>query len=193
MTAQIAAYPVRFEVPYPEDAGRLRILVRWFLAIPQILVAEVLGDLAALLAFFAFWLILFTKRYPEPLFNLVVGATRWQYNVTAYVLMHDKPYPPFSFDDGVYPDLSYNVIRQDEYNRWLPLVKWLLLVPHYITLALLGIAAAFVWLYAAIIVVITGQFPRGPFNFLLGVGRWSARVTAYFLLQTDRYPPFSMS
>jgi len=191
--AETTAYPVRFEVPYPEDCGRLRILIRWVLAIPQLLIASILQDLAQLLAFFALWTILFTRNYPESLFRLVVGATRWQYNVTAYVLMHDGPYPPFSFDDGVYPHLSYDVIRQDEYSRWLPLVKWFLLIPHYIVVSLLGVAALFVWLYAAIVVVFTGQFPRGPFNFLVGVGRWAARVSAYLLLQTDRYPPFSMS
>jgi len=193
MTTETAAYPVRFELAYPEDCGRLRILIRWILGIPQLFVANVLDDFANLLAFFAFWTILFTKRYPESLFRLVVGATRWQYNVSAYILMHDGPYPPFSFDDGAYPHLSYDVVRQDEYNRWLPLVKWILVIPHLLVLALLGFAGIFVWLYAAIVVVFTGRFPTGPFNYLAGVARWAARVTAYFLLLTDRYPPFSMA
>jgi len=187
------AYPVHFELAYPENAGRLRILIRWILAIPQILVASILQDFAQLLAFLAFWVILFTRRYPEPLFRLVVGATRWNLNVMAYVLMHDGPYPPFSFDDGAYPHLSYDVQRATEYNRWLPLVKWLLVIPHLLVLALLVVVAILLWLYAAVVVVATGRFPRGVYSYLVGVGRWSARVTAYLYLQVDRYPPFSFS
>jgi len=186
-------YPVRFELAYPEDAGRLRILIRWILAIPQILIASVLQDFAQLLAFLAFWVILFTRQYPEPLFRLVVGATRWNLNVMAYVLMHDRPYPPFSFDDGVYPHLTYDVQRAAQYNRWLPLVKWLLVIPHFVVLTVLVLLGVLLWLYAAAVVAATGTFPRGVFNYLVSVGRWSARVTAYLYLQVDQYPPFSFS
>lgn len=185
------AYPVRFEVAYPEITNRWMILVRWILAIPQLLVVEVLTSLAQLLAFLAFFVILFTKQYPEPLFRLVVGANRWGYNVMAYVLFHDSPYPPFSFEDGQYAHVSYDVERADEYHRWLPLVKWLLAIPHFIVLALLGFLGMLMWLYAAVVVVATGTFPRGVFDYLVGVGRWSARVSAYVYLQVDQYPPFS--
>ena len=185
-------YPVRFEVAYPEETGRWLILVRWLLGIPQLLVAELMESLAQLLAFFAFWVILFTGKYPESLFRLVVGAQRWIYNVYCYVLFHDGPYPPFTFDEGVYPHLDYDVRRQEQYTRWLPLVKWLLAIPHYIVLAVLGIVAIFVWLFSAVAVVVTGRFPRGAFDYLVGVGRWAARVNAYLLLQVDRYPPFSL-
>jgi len=193
MSTEIPAYPVTFDVAYPEECGRFKILIRWFLAIPQLIVADVLENVAAVLAFFAFWVILFKKRFPEDMFRLVVGAMRWEYNVYAYVLFHDRPYPPFSFNDGAYPHVSYDVVRQEEYNRWLPLVKWILLLPHYIVLLFLTIAGAIVWLFAAVAVLVTGRFPRGMFGFLVGIGRWSARVTAYQLLQTDRYPPFSLS
>ncbi len=185
-------YPVRFEVAYPEETGRWLILARWLLGVPQLLVAELMQSLAQLLAFFAFWVILFTGKYPESLFRLVVGATRWIYNVYCYVLFHDGPYPPFSFDDGVYPHMAYDVQPQEQYNRWLPLVKWLLAIPHFIVLMVLGIVAVVVWLFSAVSVVVTGRFPRGAFDFLVGVGRWGARVNAYLLLQVDRYPPFSL-
>jgi hypothetical protein len=187
------AYPVRFDVAYPEESGRWLILVRWLLGIPQLIVANLLQDLVQILAFFAFWVILFTRNYPESLFRLVVGAMRWNYNVYAYVLFHDGPYPPFSLEAGAYPHLEYDVERQEQYNRWLPLVKWLLAVPHFIVLAFLWMAGGFVWLFCIFAVLVTGRFPRGAFNFLLGVGRWSARVSAYLMLQTDRYPPFSLS
>jgi hypothetical protein len=71
-------------------------------------------------------------------------------------------------------------------------VKWLLLLPHYIAIAVLGVVAILVWMYAVAAVLVTGRFPAGPFRFLVGVGRWGARVNAYLLLQTDRYPPFSL-
>jgi Domain of unknown function (DUF4389) len=193
MTAPSTAYPVLFEIDYPENPGRLSILVRWILAIPQFIVASILARLAQLLAFFALFTILFTKRYPEGMFRLVVGAYRWQYNVTIYALIHPSPYPPFSMDAGVYPHFRYDVTRSDEYNRWLPLVKWLLAIPHYIVLTFLGLLAIVVGVYSVLAVVFTGTFPRGAFDYLVGFGRWAARVTAYLLLQVDQYPPFSMS
>ncbi|MSQ41673.1 MAG: DUF4389 domain-containing protein [Dehalococcoidia bacterium] len=185
-------YPVRFELDYQEQVSRGLILVRWLLVIPQLLVVNVLSNLAAVLAFLAFWVILFKSRYPESIFRLVVGATRWQYNVCAYALFRDGPYPPFSFDAGAYPHLRYDVSRQERYNRWLPLVKWLIVVPHYVALGFLVFVGVFVWLFAVVAVVVTGRFPRGAFYYLVGVGRWGARVTAYILLQVDAYPPFSM-
>lgn len=186
-------YPVTLEVAYPEVASRGLILVRWLLAIPQFFVAQVLKNLAQVLAVLALFAILFTGQYPEPLYRLVVGATRWQFNVYAYVLFHDRPYPPFAFESGIYPHLQYDVPRQERYNRWLPLVKWLLAVPHYIALAALGVLAIFAWLFTVVAVVATGRYPRGLFDFIVGVGRWGVRVNAYALmLQTDRYPPFSL-
>ena len=193
MAAAPTTYPVRFEVAYPEHSSRGLILVRWLLAIPQLVIASLLSDLAQVLAFLAFWVILFTGRYPESMFRLVVGATRWQYNVYAYALFHDGPYPPFSFDDGAYPHLRYDVARQERYSRWLPLVKWLLVLPHLIVLVVLVVIGFFAWLVAVVAVVVTGRFPRGIFDYLVGVGRWCARVSAYVLLETDRYPPFSMA
>lgn len=191
-TQSASAYPAVYEVDYPDDPGRFSILIRWLLALPQWIVASLLTQFAQVLAFFAFFTILFTTRYPEGMFRLVVGAYRWQYNVSVYALFHPKPYPPFSFDDGAYPHFRYDVIRQEQYNRWLPLVKWLLAIPHYIAVAFLGFIAVPVAVIAVVAVVITGTFPRWAFDYLVGVGRWSARVTAYLLLQVDAYPPFSL-
>lgn len=185
-------YPVTYEVSYPDDPGRFSILIRWLLAIPHLLIVTVLVYFAALLGFLAFFAILFTRSYPEGMFRLVVGIYRWQYNVNTYIYFHPSPYPPYSMDDGEYAHLRYEVMRQDQYNRWLPLVKWLLAVPHYVALTCLGFVAIFVGLSAAIAVVATRTFPRWAFDYLVGVGRWSARVNAYLLLQVDAYPPFSL-
>lgn len=187
-----SAYPVTFEIAYPDDPGRFSILIRWLLAIPHFIIVAILGSLAEILAFLAFFVILFTRSFPAGMFRLVVGVYRWEYNVSAYALFHATPYPPFSFEDGIYPHVRYDVVRQDEYKRWLPLVKWLLAIPHYIVLMLLGLAGCVVGLIAAITVVFTRRFPRWAFDYLVGVGRWSARVNAYLLLQVDAYPPFAL-
>jgi hypothetical protein len=188
----VAGYPVRFDVEYPEGGNRWMILVRWILAIPQLIIADLLGNLAQLLAFFAFFTILFTRRFPRGMFSLAVGCLRWTYNVYAYVLFHDQPYPPFSFDAGRYPHLVFEVPPREEYSRWLPLVKWLFAIPHFVVLALLGLIGFFVYLYVIVAVLITGRYPRGAFDYLVGVGRWSARVGAYIYLLVDEYPPFSL-
>jgi hypothetical protein len=93
----------------------------------------------------------------------------------------------------VHLEIDYPNVRQD-LNRWLPLVKWFLAIPHFITLAVLGIAAVFVVAIAWFAILLTGRYPKGLFDFVVGVGRWARRVQAYaFLLVTDGYPPFSMS
>jgi hypothetical protein len=89
--------------------------------------------------------------------------------------------------------LRLDIDRQEEYSRWLPLIKWLLLIPHLFVLALLGIGALFVVIFAFFAVLITGRFPRGAFDFLVGVYRWSVRLNAYARLMVDPYPPFSLA
>jgi hypothetical protein len=94
------------------------------------------------------------------------------------------------------PSAPYDVVtefdRQEEYNRWLPFVKWLLLIPHWFVLVFLGLGAFFALVYAWFAVLITGKFPQGVHKFVLGVYRWATRVSAYGLLMTDQYPPFSL-
>ena len=101
------------------------------------------------------------------------------------------PPPPVASGFGDYP-LQADVEHQGEYNRWLPLVKWFLLIPHYIVLIVLGIVAMFVTFISFFAVIITGRYPRGMFDFMVGVHRWAWRVQSYLLLMTDRYPPFTL-
>ncbi len=189
--ATTSEYPVRFDCSYPEGGNRFLILARWLLAIPHLVITSILMDLVALFAFFAFFTILFTRRYPEGMFRLAVGFQRWYYNTLAYVLFHDR-YPPFSVDEGEYAPLSFDVERPEQFNRWLPLVKWLLAIPHYVVVTVLSFFALFVYLYVWVAVLVTGRYPRGAFDFLVGVGRWTARMNAYVYLLTDEYPPFSL-
>jgi hypothetical protein len=191
MAATERAYPVRLDIAYPESLSRWLIFVKWLLAIPHLLIIYVLQLLVRVLTFLALFAILFTRKYPRGLFDLAVNAMRWNNNVNAYIFLMRDEYPPFTWEPGQYP-VTYEVDYPPELNRWLPLVKWLLAVPHYIALIFLGLASAVVILIAFFAILFTGKFPRGMFDFVVGVTRWSQRVTAYVILLTDEYPPFRL-
>jgi hypothetical protein len=185
------AYPLVFDVEYPERLSRLLIFVKWLLALPHWIILYGLGVLAGAITFVAWFAILFTGRYPRELFDLVVKSWRWQANVAAYVgLMRDE-YPPFSWEEGRYP-VRFQVEYPERLSRLLIFVKWLLALPHYIVLFLLGLAAYLAWIVAWWAILITGRFPRALFDFLVGLGRWNWRVQAYTNLLRDEYPPFSL-
>jgi hypothetical protein len=187
----IADYPLRFEVEYPEGGNRFLILIRWLLALPHLIVLYLLGIAAMVVTLIAWFAILFTGRYPDGLFRFAVGVSRWSANVSAYIFFHNA-YPPFSMQAGAYPPMLFEIEAQDSYSRLLIFVKWLLAIPHYIVLYFLQLIGYLVGLVMVIAVLVTGNYPRGMFDFLVGIGRWSARVNAYVLLLTDKYPPFSM-
>jgi hypothetical protein len=191
--ATAGSYPVRFDVPYPGRFLRWMVLVKWLLAAPHyVLLRYAFGPLQLACSGIAFFWILFTERYPRGLFDLWVGTERWNAQVGAYIgLMRDE-YPPFSWAPGAYP-VTYEVDYPDRLSRWLIFVKWLLLVPHYIVLLALWIAALVGYIIAFFAILFTQQFPRGLFDFLVGVDRWTYRVVAYFALLRDEYPPFGLS
>ena len=186
-----AAYPVEFDVEYPESPNRWMILVRWLLAIPHGFIINALQYVAFVFAAIAFFAILFTGRYPKGLADLVESWLRWTNNTYAYVLFLDR-YPPFSWNDGDYPAVTTRVERPLEYSRWLPLVKWLLAIPHLIVLTALQFIAFFVGIWLVVGVLVTGQYPQPAFEFLVGVMRWTTRVMAYLFLLVDEYPPFAL-
>ena len=190
MAAMASDYPVTFGVAYPESPNRFLILIRWLLALPHLIVLSVLGQLVGLATLAGFLAILITKNYPDALWRFSVGVLRWEQNVNAYVLFRDG-YPPFSMSEGRYEPVTFTVVKP-EFNRWLPLVKWLLVLPHVVILIALSVLAVVATLALALAVLFTGRYPRGLFDFLVGVGRWNVRVTAYGTLLVDRYPPFSL-
>ena len=189
--SSMTAYPVAFDVTYPEAPNRWLILVRWLLALPHYVVLSLLGILASLVWVVSFFTILFARSYPDSLYRFMVGVSRWSVNVTAYVLFLDR-YPPFSMEEGAYEGVTFSVERPD-FNRWLVLVKWLLVIPHAIVLGLLILIAKVALLPLALGVLVLGRYPRPLFDFLVGVGRWNARASAYMTFLVDRYPPFSLT
>ena len=185
-------YPLRFDIEYPEKLSRWLIFVKWLLALPHFLILYALGTVANVITFVAFFAILFTGRYPRGLFDFVVNIYRWQENVFAYYALFRDDYPPFSWEAGKYP-VTFEVDYPENLSRWLIFVKWLLAIPHIIVLVFLYVAAMVVWVIAWFAILFTGRFPRGLFDFLVGVNRWGLRVNAYgFLLLRDDYPPFSL-
>ncbi len=137
-------------------------------------------------------MILFRLRYPRWWFEFARELTRFQARVGAYLFLLTDRYPSTVEEQSVHLEVDYPEVQRD-LNRWLPLVKWLLAIPHYVVLVALFVFAVLVWVAAWFAILFTGRYPRPLFDYLVGVGRWALRVDAYaFLLVTDRYPPFSL-
>ena len=212
-------YAARLEIDYPEKLDKLTTFFRlvWIIPIAIILglisgsgqmvnnkiffdqagevvkrTRDSVGGLASGLAAATALMIIFRRRYPGWWFDFARELTRFQYRVCAYLLLLTDQYPSAVEGQSVHLEIDYPNMPND-LNRWMPLVKWLLAIPHYVVLAFLAIGAFFAVVVAWFAILFTGQYPRGLFDFVVGVGRWGLRVTAYaFLLVTDRYPPFSL-
>jgi hypothetical protein len=140
-------------------------------------------------------MILFRRKYPRWWFDWHLALSRFSYRVSSYLFLLRDEYPSTDEEQAVHLDLPYpyegGVLTV---NRWLPLVKWLLAIPHYIVLLFLVLVLLIVLLISWFAILIRGSMPRGLFDYIVGVMRWGLRVTAYaFLLVTDRYPPFRLS
>ena len=183
-------FPVQFDVEYPESLSRLTF-VKWILAIPHLIILYALNAVFEVISLIAFFAILFTGAYPEGLFKFNLGIMRWQANATAYMFLMRDEYPPFSFDAGLYP-VKLEIATPTNLQRWAPLYKWILAIPHFIILYFLFIAAFVAVIYAGIMVLISGKYPEGAFKFVVSVQRWSLKATTYAFFMHDEYPPFSL-
>ena len=184
-------YPLTYDVEYPEELSRWLIFVKVLLAIPHLIILYGLSVGTGAVTFIAWFVILFTKRYPRELFDFVVSVNRWSANVTAYVFLLRDEYPPFSLEGGRY-SVTYDVEYPEELSRWLIFVKWLLVIPHLIILLFLLIGMELALIVAWFAILFTKRFPESLFRFVVGVYRWQLRVNAYANLLRDEYPPFSL-
>ena len=138
-------------------------------------------------------MIVFRQRYPRWWFDFSRELARFGGRVGAYLLLLTDQYPSTVEEQSVHLEIEYPDVERD-LNRWLPLVKWLLAIPHYVVLLFLFVVVFIAAILAWFAILVTGSYPRVIFDFIVGVGRWGLRVEAYaFLLVTDRYPPFSLS
>jgi hypothetical protein len=184
------AYPARLEIVYPDRLNRLTTFFRPIMVIP---IAIIQSLLSTGLWFATLLMIVFRVKYPRWWFEFARELTRLNTRVGAYAALLTDKYPSTTKDQSVHLDVDYPDADKD-LNRWLPLIKWFLAIPHYIVLILLWIFAFFAVVIAWFAIVITGRYPKPLFDYVVGVMRWSLRVSAYmYLLVTDRYPPFSVS
>jgi hypothetical protein len=194
---QQEAYPVQFSVDYPDrPLERVSTAFRIFAAIPIliILLAIASGRATAggVLFLGTLLMIVFREKYPRWWFDWNLQISRFENRIFAYLALMDDRYPATDEEQSVHLDFSYPDVPRD-LNRWLPLIKWLLAIPHYIVLILLYVALLVSVIIVWFAIVFTGAYPRGLFDFAEGVFRWSNRVSGYaFLLVTDVYPPFRL-
>jgi hypothetical protein len=207
------AYPVEFSVDYPDRTlNRLTTFFRIFVAIPILILYGTIsgssgtwenaagdqvkyasGGTGGLLFIAPLLMILFRQKYPRWWFDWNLELQRFGNRVLAYLALMDDRYPSTDDHQSVHLDYIYPNVPQD-LNRWLPLIKWLLAIPHYIVLAFLTLAAIVVLFIAWLAILFTGHYPRSMFDFVEGVVRWYNRVAGYaFTLVTDQYPPFRLS
>ena len=201
--AGAAPYPVQFSVEYPaRDLNRLTTGLRLIVAIPILILAATVGGHAPGAAIAAatggvlflapLLMIVFRQKYPRWWYDWNLELLRFSNRIGAYLALMDDRYPSTDDQQSVHLELEYPDAREG-LNRWLPLVKWLLAIPHYIVLFFLSIGAFFAVVFAWFAVLFTGRYPRGLFDFVEGVIRWHNRVEGYaFLLVTDKYPPFRL-
>lgn len=211
----VSSYPVQFDVDFPDrDLDRLSSALRIFFIIPIAIVLSLLtgtsthyatnahgattnstSTLAAgggVLFLPLVLMIVFRQKYPRWWYDWNLNILRFSNRVLAYFALLDDHYPSTDEEQAVHLDFPYPDAHQ--LNRWLPLIKWLLAIPHYVVLFFLVIAALIAVILAWFAILFTGRYPRTIFDFVVGVIRWSNRITGYsFTLVTDQYPPFSLS
>lgn len=201
-------FPLSFDVDYPETLDRFTTFFRIIIAIPIIIILGLISgpeaghrmndnvkfifNAGGIIFAATLLMILFRQKYPKWWFDWNIAFTKFSLRVCAYLLLLRSEYPSTDEEQSVHFEIPYPDVQKD-LNRWLPLVKWLLALPHYIVLAFLYIAVFFCVVLSWFAIVFAGKYPKGFFNFVVGVIRWSLRVDAYaFLLTTDKYPLFSL-
>ncbi|MFC1867684.1 DUF4389 domain-containing protein [Thermodesulfobacteriota bacterium] len=209
MSETATPYPANLTIDYPDrKLNRLTTFFRIFTIIPIAIIlglvtgvascgssGEASWDISAIGFVFLplVLMILFRKKYPRWWYDWNLALTRFSTRVEAYFLLLRDEYPSTDDEQAVHIEIPYPD-AQNELGRGWPLIKWLLAIPHYIVLFFLYIAVIVVTIIAWFAILFTGIYPKGMFDFVVGVMRWSLRVAAYaFLLTTDRYPPFSLS
>ncbi len=210
MAEASSEYPMSLSIDYPDrDLDKLTTFFRVFTVIPIWIVLALLVGTAFAWEEEPWWfqgcglglfvvlptvlMLVFRQKYPKWWFDWNLAIARFATRVLSYLALLRDEYPSTDEEQAVHIDIPYPNAR-DDLNRWLPLVKWILAIPHYIILWFLAIAAIVVVIVSWFAILFTGRYPKDLFDFVVGVFRWYLRVAAYaFLLTTDRYPPFRLS
>jgi hypothetical protein len=198
MQATGDSYPATFIFDPPDRVANWRPLVHWLLAIPHLIILSALRAVSQVIAFVSWFIVVFTGRLPADLANFQALYMRYYARTSVYALFMREEYPPFAFgmttsDPGDDPRVRVEVVPQlEDRNRLTTGFRFILVLPHLLALAVLGIALSVVAVIAFFAVLFTGQWPPGLRNFAVNVLRWWLRVEAYLVLLTDEYPPFAL-
>jgi len=212
--------PISLSIDYPQELNRLTTFFRLFMIIPIAIILALItgsgetvterifldearnviftthdtaGGLAVGLTVAVALMIIFRQRYPRWWFDFLRELTRFEIRVGAYALLLTDKYPSTEDEQSVHLEIQYPNVKTD-LNRWLPLIKWFLAIPHYIVLAFLVIGCIFAVIISWFAILFTGKYPKSLFEYVVNVMRWGLRVSAYaYLLVTDNYPPFKLA
>ncbi|MEM9516070.1 MAG: DUF4389 domain-containing protein [Actinomycetota bacterium] len=208
----VSPYAARVDVDYADERNRVTVAFRIILIIPIAIILNLLvgntgtwvqtssgswvytssAGVGGALFLATLLMLLFRQRYPRWWFDFLLELSRFGFRVGAYLVLLTDKYPSTVDEQDVHLEIDYPDAERD-ISRWMPLVKWFILIPHYLVLFFLTIGGFFVVIFSWFAIVFTGRIPRGAFDFLVGYGRWALRVHSYgFLLITDEYPPFSL-
>ena len=185
-------YPVTLKIEYPGKSNKSTAFFRIVLIVPIIIISSLITSYAEALILAVALMILFREKYPKWWFDWNISITKFGYKIASYGLLMRDEYPSTDDEQAVKVNIPYPNVKTD-LNRWMPLVKWILIIPHIIVLTFIFIAVVICSVFAWFTILFTGRYPKEVFNFVEGFLRWSLRVNAYaFLLTTDEYPPFSL-
>lgn len=201
-------FPLNLKIDYPEKLDRFTTFFRLIFIIPIFIILALISgpeagqrynetvkfayNAGGIIFAATLLMIVFRQKYPRWWYDWNIAFTKFSMRVFVYLFLLRDEYPSTDEEQAVHLDIPYPDVKKD-LNRWLPLVKWFLAVPHYLVLAFLYIGLAFSLIFSWFAIVFTGRYPESLFDYTVGVIRWTLRVDAYaFLLTTDKYPLFSL-
>jgi hypothetical protein len=192
MATQTTRYPVTYSLDEPASLSRWLWLFKGLLIIPHLIILSVLGFVSYFVSFFMWIAILVTGKRPRGMFDFILGLNRWSMRVNAYSGHLTDKYPPFSMDGSDDYPMRLTAEFDPSANRLTTFFRWILAIPHWIIVGVLLFVSSIVMFIHIIYVIIFGKPHPEMFRLLVGINRWTARVTLYLYLITDEYPPFSM-
>lgn len=202
-------YPAKLTIDFPEKIDRFTTFFRIIMAIPILIILSLISgssenheigvnvqfvyNSGGILFLATVLMIVFREKYPKWWYDWNIALLKFSTRVASYLFLLRDEYPSTDEEQAIRIEIPYPDVK-NELNRWLPLVKWFLAIPHYIILAFLYVAAIICVIISWFAIVFSAKFPKGIFDFIVGVIRWTIRVSAYaFLLTTDKYPPFTLN